>query len=142
MPKAKAKGKANVKDPRTLHKHVWLWADAMQVVRLLQEALWPLKYHVTLGGGVLNVGYSDKDLDIFVLPFNNDTPADSGKLRSALESVLTYSRPIGQPDKYGYVHEIHAAKDVWLFDGKRVDVFIVRMQAPAAGQGADAEEEL
>lgn len=49
-------------------RHPWYLADAQLLIRELQDAMWPLFHHVALGGGVLNHGYSDKDLDIYVLP--------------------------------------------------------------------------
>lgn len=49
------------------HKHYL--QDALNIVRELQAVAWPCRFHVTLGGGVLNHGYSDKDIDIYVQPF-------------------------------------------------------------------------
>lgn len=142
-----AKPKPNTRDPRTLHTHMWYLHDALPLVRLLQEALWPLQYHVTLGGSVLNNGYADKDVDIFVLPFNNVTPFSPASLHDALESVLTYVQPIGFPTpdaagNYPPSQEVHLRKDQWSFEGKRVDVFVVKLQkeAPASGPAADSKE--
>lgn len=56
------------KAERYLPRHVVYLPDALLLVRKLQAVAWPLNFHVALGGGVLNHGYSDKDVDIYVLP--------------------------------------------------------------------------
>jgi hypothetical protein len=58
---------------RHLPRHNHYLADAQLLVRDLQAVCWPLNFHVTLGGGVLNHGYSDKDIDIYILPFYAQT---------------------------------------------------------------------
>jgi hypothetical protein len=52
---------------------VWGLSDALELVRSIQPALHAMKWHVALGGGVLNVGESTKDLDLFFLPFDDAT---------------------------------------------------------------------
>lgn len=56
------------KTTRHLPRHRFYLPDALLLVRQLQAIAWPLNYHVTLGGGILNHGYSDKDMDIYMLP--------------------------------------------------------------------------
>jgi acetamidase/formamidase len=57
-------------------RHAWYLADALVLVRELQARVWPLGYHVALGGGVLNHGYSDKDVDLYVLPLGKTLSKD------------------------------------------------------------------
>lgn len=72
---------------RIERRHVWYLSDAQTLVRELQEHIWPLGWHVTLGGGVLNHGYSDKDLDLYLLPrYVKDHLHDVEKLKSLLLS--------------------------------------------------------
>lgn len=56
------------KSDRYKPRHAHYLAETQLLIRDLQEIAWPLNYHVTLGGGVLNHGYSDKDIDLYVLP--------------------------------------------------------------------------
>lgn len=56
------------KSDRYKPRHAHYLAETQLLIRDLQEIAWPLNYHVTLGGGVLNHGYSDKDIDLYILP--------------------------------------------------------------------------
>lgn len=49
----------------------WTMDDALELVRGLQKDTRRYGYHLTLGGGVLNNGESQKDLDLFFLPLQN-----------------------------------------------------------------------
>ena len=72
---------------RHLPRHKAYLRDALHLVSLLQPFAWANRYHVTLGGGMLNHGYSDKDIDLYLLPFeqhNNNIE----KLKLALKMVL------------------------------------------------------
>lgn len=46
----------------------WDLASAVVLARSLQPIAHEAGFNLTLGGGVLNVGYSDKDLDLVLLP--------------------------------------------------------------------------
>ena len=47
---------------------VWNLAEAMSLVRKLEEFLIPLELHVALAGSVLHKGESSKDIDLFIYP--------------------------------------------------------------------------
>lgn len=49
----------------------WTMDDALELVRGLQKDTRRYGYHLTLGGGVLNNGESQKDLDLYFLPLQN-----------------------------------------------------------------------
>lgn len=49
---------------------MWTLNNALVMVRSFQFKALQLGYHLALGGGVLNKGQSDKDLDIMVLPLD------------------------------------------------------------------------
>lgn len=84
-------------------RHAWYLADAQLLIRKLQQACWPLFHHVALGGGVLNHGYSDKDLDIYVLP--NYKP---GVVHETLQEDLT--RAISRVFGANPVHDMNGER--------------------------------
>lgn len=49
----------------------WTLEDALNLIRGLQKETRRYGYHLTLGGGVLNNGESQKDLDLYFLPLQN-----------------------------------------------------------------------
>ena len=50
---------------------MWTLDTALPVVRALQFKALQFGYHIALGGGVLNKGQSDRDLDIVVMPLDS-----------------------------------------------------------------------
>lgn len=81
------------KATRYLSRHKHYLPEALVLIRQLQAAVWPLHWHVCLGGGVLNHGYSNKDLDLYLLPIYTEAGHDVAKLLEAVEAVL------GPPDR-------------------------------------------
>ena len=49
----------------------WTLEEGLRLVRALQPSTRQYGYHLALGGGVLNKGESEKDLDLYFLPLNN-----------------------------------------------------------------------
>lgn len=47
---------------------MWDLEGGVAVVRALQQPSRTYGYHVAIGGGVVNAGRSDKDLDLYFLP--------------------------------------------------------------------------
>lgn len=103
---------------------IWLLDEALVLVQLLQPQSRIYGYHLAMGGGVLNTGYSCKDLDLYFLPLDNvdDTPDVEG-LKRWLEGVFGTSEPISDPE-YGGETSAYAAKWKFVNMGKRVDVFV------------------
>jgi len=65
----------------------WKIDDALPLIRALQPITRRFNYHLALGGGVLNKGYSNKDLDLFFLPLDNKTDQpDPNGLKAYLDS--------------------------------------------------------
>lgn len=54
-----------------MNTHMWEMWDAINLLRQWQPVAHAYDLHLALGGGVLNNGYSDKDLDIVVMGMNN-----------------------------------------------------------------------
>ena len=103
---------------------IWTLEDALDLIRPLQPLARDVGYHITLGGGVLNLGVSAKDLDLFCLPLNGGE-GDKAALWVLLDTVLgpllaIRDSPDYQPEAmWHYRDMLHGA-----FEGKRVDLFI------------------
>lgn len=100
----------------------------MPLIAELQRITRPLGYHVAVGGGVLNKGRSQKDLDLYVLPLNNFSRYPL--VQEALREVLTYVGPIQRdPDYTGergkYENAAMDEASYYSWEGKRVDVFVI-----------------
>lgn len=137
--KTKPKADAN----RYKARHQWYLADALLVVRELQAALWPLGWHVALGGGVLNHGYSDHDLDLYVLPIYREgvksaddalgavsfvigaLPSDFTGAGGKVSAFQGGSKTDGTPFEKGcFDHCVHYDKN-----DRGIDIFVVRRSA-------------
>lgn len=110
-------------------KKVWTSQTAKPVINWAQLAVRAYGYHVCLGGGVLNNGSSEKDLDLYFLPMNNETPPDPVGLVGWIEASFGKLEAIGNnyPGKelpYIYKGKCDAAFGSF---GKllRIDVFIM-----------------
>jgi hypothetical protein len=78
---------------------------------------------VTLGGGVLNKGYSEKDLDLYFFPFGQKESISNSTLDRWLDLMWGTGTELGiyrnQKDEI-----FLTKKKFFLPDGKRIDVFI------------------
>jgi hypothetical protein len=118
---------------------MWQLDNALNIVRILQPASRKFGYHLTLGGGVLNKGQSDKDLDLYFLPmggFDDSKKSDpDGMLRyltrlwgtpSALAESLVDKARYGKATESFYKHAVQFNR--WGgTDGQvrqRIDCFI------------------
>lgn len=74
----------------------WTLDGALELVRIIQPQVRKFNYHLCLGGGVLNKGASDKDLDLYFLPMASRTmvPNTTG-LESFLNDIWGRSGVIG-----------------------------------------------
>lgn len=102
---------------------MWTLLDALQLVRAIQPELKPLQWHVALGGGVLNIGQSDKDLDLYVLGFNGNGLEPTSPVTELLVSKWGYYQPIANSDGYP-PDPRYREKIKFTVGGKRIDVFI------------------
>jgi hypothetical protein len=125
-----------LQEKRYLPRHTWYLPEAQVLLRGIQAAMWPLQRHACLGGGVLNHGYSNKDLDIYILPlYVQDTarPLDCAvvaALNDALGTtpVMDYARA-GQERSLGHDAGSHTCFEQslrYVSQGRAIDVFIVR----------------
>jgi hypothetical protein len=93
------------------------------LIAKLQEKVWPLGFHIALGGGVLNHGYSDSDLDLYVMPIFSRIPHNFDFLRVRLTEILGDGHSI--PGSERYPETIFRDQLLFTPEGKRVDVFVV-----------------
>ena len=109
-------------------RHLWYLADAQLIVRSLQALVWPMGWHIALGGGVLNHGYSDKDLDLYVLPIYNspheqDELAVLTKLVNAIQEGQEYEPVCSLQDN---PHECYKYAVRMKSLERPIELFIVR----------------
>lgn len=103
----------------------WTLEQALGLIRELQPVMRDLHYHITLGGGVLNTGQSEKDLDLFFHPLNG-YEKDSHTVLLSLMSMLGPYRAIRDSPDYGHT-ALFWYEEAVMFDylGKRIDAFIM-----------------
>lgn len=103
---------------------LWTLDQALEVIRALQPLARELEYHITLGGGVLNAGTSEKDADLFFLKLNGFDP-EPGKLMELLVGVfgpLTALRDAPDYHEGALSHYREMFRGAYL--GARVDLFV------------------
>jgi hypothetical protein len=103
---------------------IWTLAEALYLIKDIQSALKPLGYHVVLGGGVLNRGWSQKDLDLYFIPLTNDKQPDLAPLVNHLLTIFRQSDSDDashRPNPYSPFR----LQFEWTHKGRRVDAFIV-----------------
>lgn len=83
----------------------WTLDDALKLIRALQPESRRFGYHLCLGGGVLNKGESEKDLDLYFIQLNrSNNPPKPDDLVSWLTNLW------GQPEEImGYEPEDNPA---------------------------------
>jgi hypothetical protein len=82
---------------------MWELSEGVALVRAIQTRVREFGYHVALGGGVLNRGGSDKDLDLYFHPMcNEEIKEDYIALVDFLRSIWGEAIPLGQD--YGAPH--------------------------------------
>lgn len=103
----------------------WGIDDALLLIRRMQKEVRPLGYHLALGGGVLNKGYSNKDVDIYILPC-------LGEKHRMFDLLRLMRKEWGNPDLIGTSggtddgEGIYSVKHKYTSRLGRIDVFIVR----------------
>jgi hypothetical protein len=117
-------------------QHIWTLEGAQELIATIQPKIRALNYHVALGGGVLNRGYSDKDLDLYFLPFTECGPAaPTVAVREVLRACLGAEFNLGGGGEDGGVSaadviRAYPPKPTWVYgrytyrpNGRRIDVF-------------------
>lgn len=108
---------------------MWTLEEAVDVVRTIQTLSRDFGYHVALGGGVVNEGYSEKDIDIYFLPLDGDEYDPlRGELDGWLEEIfgpLVDITPADNPKYSTPAFSQYRRKVMGDIDGKRVDIFVL-----------------
>jgi hypothetical protein len=122
----------------------WTLDEGLDLSRALQPVTRKYGYHLTLGGGVLNKGESNKDLDLFFLPMDSTKPdapkTDPAGLIEWLDGLWGVGGYIGgKVDPTTEEQRLHMALPVyeglkdspyWTkrkynYHGLRIDVFLM-----------------
>lgn len=103
----------------------WVLADALVLIRELQPIIFKWHYHVTLGGGVLNRGQSEKDLDLFFYPLNGYDSQPYHIVKTLDEALGCHGVAMRDgPDYHVGAMWHYPEMRVYMYQGKRIDVFI------------------
>ena len=110
---------------------MWSLEQGLSVVRALQKHSRLFEYHVAIGGGVINNGKSDKDLDIYFLPMGglpgNKRQHDPDGVLKFLEGIWGKSEPLSHGKEYGndgfYKHAVKFYRRTQSSE-QRIDCFI------------------
>ena len=105
---------------------MWTLGTGLAVVADVQQPSRQFGYHVAMGGGVLNTGASNKDLDLYFLPLDGGDRPNPVGLLEFLETLWGASAvALGNPDYPAY-HSHYTSKVKFLLpDGRRIDAFIL-----------------
>lgn len=117
--------------PRVKH---WTIEEALPLIRAMQPVTRNHGYHLCLGGGVLNKGMSEKDLDLYFLPMGS-TPSDPPALLAWLTSIWGESTAIGAEQGYPEEEGSYIHRRIFRYSDLRIDVFIVGTPAPVDVEG-------
>lgn len=96
----------------------------MELIQALQPEVREFNYHICLGGGVLNTGASDKDLDLFILPLNGTEPDRGGLMKYLIDTLGPYTALRDGPDYGPEMLQMYDEMVRFDVDG-RVDVFVL-----------------
>lgn len=117
----------------------WTLEEALTLIRSLQPEAKKLGYHICLGGGVLNRGSSEKDLDLYFISLDNRIAPKSQDLVAWLDKLWGEGKGLFPPvvtdvDVAARIlvryptppeHSPYAAKLKYTYSGLRIDVFVL-----------------
>ena len=102
----------------------WTLADALAVVRNTEIALASFNAHVALAGGVLQCGYSYKDLDIIIYPSKTRKTYSWASMKEQLTRCdIDFTGPNECADHSKYGDDKFVC--VGHLDGKRIDFIVL-----------------
>lgn len=113
----------------------WTLEEALDLIRLIQPETRRFGYHLCLAGGVLNKGWSNKDLDLAFLPMDKpDKLADPEGMLQFLTSLwgtgldIRTNTEASVEETYPEVSEDspYVEKRKFDYSGMRIDVFIMK----------------
>lgn len=104
---------------------MWTLDEALEIIRELQPQLREMGYHCLLGGGVLNTGVSDKDLDLFFIPLNQHDSTPFAIVEFLGQQLGSFAVSIrDSPDYQGEAMWHYQEMRKIDYCGKRIDIFV------------------
>jgi hypothetical protein len=106
---------------------MWYRGEAIQLIQDVREIALRHNYHVALGGSVLHVGHSLKDVDVYFLPMHGTGHPNCEGLLGALDLHWGIAEDMADRDKYPTERGYRAAKKVFwrLEPHKRIDFWVL-----------------
>ena len=105
--------------------HVWNLDDALTIIRKIRPTLQAVGWELALGGGVLNRGWSDKDLDLVAFPTTSEEYARSYLHEALVAAGWKRTHTVKQMHAFWEKTGVGDRKWVEVYrlpDGRRVDV--------------------
>ena len=97
--------------------HVWEIEEALELIRKIQPKIMAAGYYLALGGGVVNKGWSDNDLDLVAVPRSENS--DIRGLTQAISHSGFYPK--------GVCEVPNASVHSYDYLGKRVDFAVPKV---------------
>lgn len=113
---------------------MWNLQEALELIRKLQPKLYSIGFHVCLGGGILNYGKSPNDLDLYIIPLEDEShhPDDKRLVYSKdfYTTLLNFLiNEFGEPhfnEDYENLRTTFKYKQFYLLNDKeKIDIFII-----------------
>ncbi len=98
---------------------MWNMEEALLFIRNLQPVVKKYNFHLALAGGVLNNGYSVKDLDIICMGMHNDLPNRTKDMISKFE--VDYNAVLNTTEEYVMQGRLLYKMNL---NGKVIDLFL------------------
>lgn len=95
-------------------------SEGLHLVRALQPECRQFGYHLCLGGGVLNKGQSEKDLDLYFLPMGTE-PTKPAELIQLLDRLWGKGTDLFK--EYEQKAKSNGMNHVYVFDANDFEVF-------------------
>lgn len=105
-------------------KPLWTLAEAVDLIHELQPIVRELNYHITIGGGVINAGSSEKDLDLWIIPLNGYESHAHDIVSLLIENLGHCTALRDSPDYAPDAHPHAESMQRFEYCGKRIDVFV------------------
>lgn len=102
---------------------IWELEEAVELIQKLEGRVRPCNFHTCLGGSVLHKGFSNNDLDIFILPIDESDviPDRMAILEVINDSFYGIHYPIMKASGYN-----NASRTVYegQHEGRKVNIFL------------------
>lgn len=110
---------------------MWDLESALKFIQKIQPSAKVVGFHVCLGGGVLNKGESNNDLDLYFLPLEDESNHPDDKRRTDPVNIMEImNRVTGNTgtyqEDYDNLRTSYRAKMVYKYTlNSKIDIFVV-----------------